>query len=187
VRPARRGFTLIEVMMVVALIGIVVGFAVSRVDFRAYRMDSNVRFLQNVIIGARQTAITKNVTVYVMFDANAHRVRVLQDYDGNGQMDASDTVRFRPLFEGAEFQAPPATIDGEAAAYMTGPGVIQSGNALQLALRILPNGSVSGDAVVYVGTADRKESRLRAMTVIGATGRTGFWSRASGTWLQRNN
>ena len=187
VRDRRPGFTLIEVLMVVVLIGIVVGFAVSRVDFRAFRMDANIRFLQNAIIGARQTAITKNVTVQVMFDATEHRVRILQDFDGNGQMDASDSVRYRPLFEGAAFQSPPTTIDGAAAAYMTGPGVIQPGNALQLAIRIAPNGSVSGDAVIYVGAADLAPNNLRAMTIIGATGRTGFWSRAAGRWLQRNN
>lgn len=173
--------------MVIALIGIITGFAVSRFNYRGYRMDANIRFLQNVIIGAQQTAITRNVTVQVMFDANAQRVRILQDFNGNGTMDASDSVRYRPLFEGAEFQSPASTIDGQPAAYMTGPGVVATGNPLQLALRIAPNGSLSGDVVVYIGSTTRVTSEQRAMTVVGATARTGFWSRATGTWTQRNN
>jgi prepilin-type N-terminal cleavage/methylation domain-containing protein len=183
----RRAFTLIEILMVLALIGIAVGFAVSRFDYRGYRMDSNIRFLQNVIIGAQQTAITRNVTVQVMFDANNQRVRVLQDLNNNGVMDGSDSVRYRPLFEGAEFRAPSATIDGAAAAYVTGPGVVETGNPLQLALRIAPNGSLSGDVVVYIASTAGVEADQRAMTVVGATARTGFWSRASGSWRQRNN
>lgn len=184
---SRTAFTLIEILMVITLIGIIAGFAVSRVDYRGYRMDSNIRFLQNVIIGAQQAAITRNVTVQLMFDANAQRVRVLMDYNGNGVMDASDSVRYRPLFDGAEFQAPTSTIDGATAAYLTGPGVVETGNPLQLALRILPNGSLSGDVVVYVGSAARQATDLRAMTVAGATARTGFWSYAAGSWRQRNN
>lgn len=185
--PRRAAFTLIEILFVISLIAIVVGFAVTRFDYRGYRMDANIRFLQNVIIGAQQTAITRNTTVQVMFDANAQRVRVLMDLNDNGVMDASDSVRYRPLFEGAEFQAPSTTLDGAPAAYVTGPGVIETGNPLQLALRIAPNGSLSGDVVVYIGSVTREETDQRAMTVVGATARTGFWSRAGGAWRARNN
>lgn len=183
----RRAYTLIEILAVVALIGVVLGFAVSRVGFWGLRMDANVRLLQNVIIGAQQTAITKNVNVQVMFDANNHRARILQDYNNNGTMDASDTVRYRPLADGAEFQSPPETIDGVPAAYMTGTGVVETGNPLQRAIRIGPNGALSGDAVIYIGSPRRVPTDFRAMTIIGATARTGFWSRGGGVWRQREN
>ncbi len=185
-RPRRPGFTLIEILMVIALIGVVAGFAVTRFSYWSYRMDANIRLLQNVIIGAQQTAITRNVTVQVMFDAGAHRVRVLQDFNNNGVMDASDSVRYRPLADGAQFQTPPTTIDAATASYMTGPGVIETGNPLQRAIRISPNGSVSGDVVVYLGSPRNLPEDFRALTIVGATARTGFWSRAGGTWLQRD-
>ena len=182
-----RGFTFIEILMVLALIGIVAGFAVTRISFWGFRMDANIRLMQNVIIGAQQTAITKNVPVQVMFDANFHRVRILQDYNNNGVMDVSDTVRYRPLADGAQFQAPPNTIDGVAAAYMTGAGVVETGNPLQLSIRIAPNGSLSGDAVVYIGSPRRRDEDFRALTIVGATARTGFWSRGGGAWRRRDN
>jgi prepilin-type N-terminal cleavage/methylation domain-containing protein len=183
----RRAYTLIEILAVLALIGVVLGFAVTRVGFWGLRMDANVRLLQNVIIGAQQTAITKNVNVQVMFDANNHRARILQDYNNNGTMDASDTVRYRPLADGAEFQSPPETIDGVPAAYMTGTGVVETGNPLQRAIKIGPNGALSGDAVIYIGSPRRIPTDFRAMTIIGATARTGFWSRGGGVWRQREN
>lgn len=182
----RAGFTLIEILTVIALIGIVTGFAISRFDYRRYRMDANIRFLQNVIIGAQQTAITRNVTVLVMFDANLGRVRIVQDFNTNGIMDPTDSVRYRPLFDGAEFQAPVTTIDGATAAYATGPGIITL-NPLQLSIRIAPNGSLSGDAVVYIGSTLHEAVDQRAMSIVGATTRTAFWSRTTGAWVQKNN
>jgi prepilin-type N-terminal cleavage/methylation domain-containing protein len=184
--PRRRAFTLIEILMVIALIGVVTGFAVTRFSYWSYRMDANIRLLQNVIIGAQQTAITRNTQVQVMFDATANRVRILQDFNGNGAMDATDSVRYRPLADGAEFQSPPTTIDGLSSSYMTGPGVIETGNPLMRAIRIEPNGSLSGDVVVYIGSPRALPEDFRALTIVGATARTGFWSRSSGAWRQRD-
>lgn len=186
-RRASRGFTLIEILFVIALIGIVAGFAVTRMSFWSYRMDANIRLLQNAVIGAQQTAITRNVTVQVMFDATAQRIRVLQDYNNNGTMDVTDTVRYRPLADGARFAAPPSTIDGAGAAYMTGAGVVETGNPLQKAIRIAPNGSLSGDAVVYIASPRGLAQDFRALTIVGATARTGFWSLGGGSWRQRAN
>ena len=183
----RRAFTVVEILMVMALVGLVAGFAVSRISFWGYRMDANIRLMQNAIIGAQQTAITRNVPVQVMFDANNHRLRILQDWNSNGVMDSGDTVRYRPLADGAQFRAPSTTIDGAAASYMTGSGVVETGNPLQRAIRIAPNGSLSGDAVVYIGSPRQRDEDLRALTIIGATARTGFWSKGGGSWRQREN
>lgn len=186
-RRRRPAFTLIEILMVMALLGIIAGFAVTRFTYWGYRMDANIRLLQNVVIGAQQLAIQRNVTVQVMFDATAQRARILQDFNNNGLMDASDSVRYRPLADGAEFQVPPSTLDGAGAAYMTGPGVISTGNPLQLAIRIAANGSLSGDVVVYLGSPRQRPEDVRAMTIVGATSRTGFWSLGGGVWRKRNN
>lgn len=178
---------MIEVLMVLALLAIASGFVVTRMSFWGFRMDGNVRLIQNAMISAQQTAIQKNVTVQVMFDASEHRVRILQDYNNNGEMDSSDSVRYRPLADGARFAVPPSTIDGAGAAYMTGVGVIATVNPLQRTLRISPNGSVSGDAVVYIGSPRERDEDFRAVSIIGATGRTGFWSRGGGAWRKRDN
>ena len=95
--------------------------------------------------------------------------------------------RYRPLADGAQFQSPPNTIDGAAAAYMTGPGVVETGNPMQLAIRIGPNGALSGDAVVYIGSPRRLDEDFRALTILGATARTAFWSRGGGAWRKRDS
>lgn len=170
--------------MVMALIGIVSGWAISRFSASGYKMDSNIRMLQNVLIGAQQTAITRNVNVQVMFDAVNDRVRILLDTDNDGTSSAGETVTFRGL-DGAQFLTPTTSIDGAAEFYMTGPGVIETGNPLQRAVRIAPNGALSGDVVVYIGTAAGRDIDLRALAITGATARTAFWSRLTGAWRRR--
>ena len=171
-----------------ALIGIVAGWAVTRMTSTRYRMDANIRMLQNALIGAQQTSIARNMPVQVMFDAsteNNHRVRILLDADDDGTASVSETVSYRAL-DGARFLTPSNTIDGELEAYATGPGLVTGRPALQQAIRIAPNGALGGDVVIYIGTAPTRPSEQRALAITGATARTAFWSHATGSWARRD-
>lgn len=68
---SRRGFTLVEIPIVITLIAVVAGWAVTRFTNMNYRMDANIRMLQNAIIAAQQTAIARNIPVQLMFDASS--------------------------------------------------------------------------------------------------------------------
>ncbi|MEK0430218.1 MAG: hypothetical protein RL139_22 [Gemmatimonadota bacterium] len=194
-RASRRGrfpgFSFLELVFVIVLIGLAARAFFVRFNYWRYRMDGNVALVQNAILAAQQTAIQRNVQVQVMIDASAHRVRILQDYNTNGIMDAGDTVIYRPLIDGARFAAPGSTLDGVAASFVTGPGMRETGNTLQRAFLITPSGQVSpssgagaGDVVVYLGSPRGLTTDERAVQVIGATTRAIFWSRASGRWRQ---
>lgn len=185
---SRRGFTLVEILIVITLIAVVAGWAVTRFTNMNYRMDANIRMLQNAIIAAQQTAIARNIPVQLMFDASsdsAMRVRILLDADDDGQVSVNETVSYRPL-DGARFLAPAATIDGATPAYATGPGLVTGRPALLQALRIAPNGTLGGDVVVYIGTVANRPYDLRALAITGATARTAFWSNANGSWARRS-
>jgi Tfp pilus assembly protein FimT len=194
-RASRRGrssgFSFLELVLVIVLIGLATRAFVVRFNYWRYRMDGNVRLVQNAILAAQQTAVQRNVQVQVMIDADQHRVRILQDYNANGIMDAGDTAVYRPLVDGARFAAPGRTLDGAAASFVTGAGMRETGNALQRAFLITPGGQVSpssgsgaGDVVVYLGSPRRVTTDERAVQVIGATTRSVFWSRVSGQWRQ---
>ncbi|WKW11309.1 prepilin-type N-terminal cleavage/methylation domain-containing protein [Pseudogemmatithrix spongiicola] len=186
--PRRPGFTVAEILVVIILIGLVAGWTVSRFTNMNYRMDANIRMLQNTIIAAQQTAINRNMPVQLMFDASsdsAMRVRILLDADDDGQVSENETVSYRPL-DGARFLAPDSTIDGASAAYATGPGLVTGRPALMQALRIAPNGTLGGDVVIYIGTVSSRSYDFRALAVTGATARTAFWSHANGAWRRRS-
>jgi prepilin-type N-terminal cleavage/methylation domain-containing protein len=177
----RRAFTLIEILMVMALIGIVAGWAVSRVSLSSYRLDAAVRMLQNLVIGAQQTAITRNVEVTLRFDRNNHRVETRFVVDG------TEIVTARVLPEGARFLIPTVGIDGAASDFVGGAGADGSpGVTFSRDVRIAPNGTMTGDVVVYVGTAAARPNDQRAVAITGATTRTAVWSYGSGAWRRRD-
>lgn len=167
--------------MVVVLIGILLGFGISRVDFTGYRMDANVRLLQNVLIGAQQTAITKNVNVVLRFERDSARVAIIQDLDGDDALSTGETRVYRAL-DGANFVTPSVTIDGAPVNYMTGTVLEWTTTR---GVRFAPNGTLSGDVVIYIGTSTDEATDTRALAVTAATGRTKFWSYGSGTWRER--
>ena len=190
-RVRRPGFTIVEALMVLVLISLAARAFMVRFNYWRYRMDGNVRLVQNAVLAAQQIAVRKNVQVQVMVDANLHQVRILQDFNANGIMDSGDTVTYRALTDGARFASPSSTLDGVAASFMTGPGMRQTGNSLQRAFLITPGGQVSpssgvgaGDVVIYLGSPRVQVTDQRAVQVIGATTRTVFWSRVSGRWAQ---
>ena len=180
-RPQRRGFTLVEIALVITLIGIVVGWAVTRVNLSGYRIDAASRMVQNAIIGAQQTAITRATDVTLRFDRTAQKVGLRFMQDG------SQRVVTRPLPEGARFQIPATGIDGVAADFAAGPGIETTGTAFIREVVIAANGTVPrGDFTVYLGTTTSRPNDLRALAVKGATTRVTFWTHNGGRWAVRD-
>jgi prepilin-type N-terminal cleavage/methylation domain-containing protein len=182
VSPRTRGFTLIEILLVVVLIGIMAGWAVARVNLAGYKLDAAARMLQNVIIGAQQTAITRSTEVTLRLDrANSRaELRFLQD--------GSERVVTRPLPDGTDFFIPSLGIDGAAADFVGGLGVEAAGGTTSVRdVKIAANGTVPrGDFVVYLGSSSARPQDQRALAVRGATMRATLWSHSSGSWQVRD-
>ncbi len=168
--------------MVVVLIGIFAGWAVTRVNYMGYRMDAAARMLQNVIIGAQQTAITRATEVTLRFDRQDNTVELRYMLSG------SQKVVTRPLPDDASFLIPSIGTDGAAADFLSGPGVQAAGGTTYVRdVLIAANGSVpNGDFNIYLGVSSSRPADQRALTVRGATMRTTFWSYNSGAWLVRD-
>ena len=164
-------------MLVMTLIGIFAGWAIARVNLSGYRIDAASRMVQNAIIGAQQTAITRATEVTLRFDRQNQKVELRFMQDG------SQRVVTRPLPEGSFFLIPATAIDGGAADFANGPGVETSGVTYLRDVVIAANGTVPrGDFVVYLGTNASRPNDLRALAVKGATTRVTFWTHSSGAW-----
>lgn len=175
--PGRRGFTLIEILLVIALIGLFAGWAVTRVNLSGYRIDAAARMVQNTIIGAQQTAITRATDVTVRFDRQNQRIELRFLLNG------SERVVTRPLPENAAFLMPSLGIDGSAADFVAGAGVTVTGNTYTRDVLFAANGTVpKGDFVIYLGTNADRPNDQRALAVKGATARVTFWTHNGGAW-----
>jgi prepilin-type N-terminal cleavage/methylation domain-containing protein len=176
----RHGFTLIEMMMVVALIVITLAMALPKLSFLRYRQDAVGRQVQRTLISAQQTAMQKNTNVLFVMDYASSRMRVVQDTNSNGAADAAEKWVSWVLPYGAKFSIPAVTVDGATAYYATGPGITSTANGPTITF--YPNGSASGDAMIYVGVTSGRSDALRAIEFAGSTGRSRLWRYVTGSW-----
>ena len=163
-----------------SLIAIMSAMALPRLSFMRYRQDANGRLVQRTLIKAQQTALRKSTNVLFVVDYAGNRMRVAQDTNANGAVDAVEPKEWWTLAEGAKFAIPTTTVDGATAYYATGPGITTTASGPTITFR--PDGTASGDAMVYVGLPSGAAEALRGIEMAGATGRTRLWRYIGGRW-----
>ena len=181
---ARNGWTMFEMAIVVGLIAILAAIALPNLNFSRYRMDANARTVQNQFIAQQLTAIQKNMPVMVTIVYDEGHLTITEDANSNGVADAGEYTYNRTLVEGAQFIIPPVSIDSATPYYATGPGLTYlSQTYLYPTVTFYPNGSTSGDVVIYIGSTAGRLTDMRALQITGATSKVKFYRMASdGTW-----
>jgi len=182
---SRDGFTLVEALSVVFLIGILIALAAPNIDVVQYRMNGAVTEVGSTLLAAQRLAVTRQHDVVVRFDEPGRRIIVHWDANNDGVQDADERVQTYPLAEGVVFGrggAPPRPL-GE------GPiGFRADGDGLPT-VRFHRNGSASEAGVLYLTSerAERSGDRprdARALELERSTGRPS-WYRYSGTAWER--
>ncbi|MFI5232552.1 MAG: Tfp pilus assembly protein FimT/FimU [Gemmatimonadales bacterium] len=181
---ARCGWTMIEMAIVIGLVAILVAIALPNIDFSRYRMDANARTVQNQFIAQQLTAIAKNMPMIVTIVYDQGHLTITEDANSNGVADPTEYTYNRSLVEGAQFVTPPSTIDGATPYYATGPGLTYLNQTyLYPTVTFYPNGSTSGDVVIYIGSPSGRLKDMRALQITGATSKVKFYRMTSdGTW-----
>src|SRR5258708_3872779 len=160
---ARRGFSLIEMLMVVVLISLVVMWALPRFSIARYRADAAGRLVRSLLQTGQRNAITRQSDVIISFDSTLHRLRIVQDVNNNSAIDAGELVQFRPMAEGAKFTVPTwAGVKGTTpTGWITGAGLTTIGGYTSVVFR--RDGSASTDLEIYVTMRDAVKDEYRAI------------------------
>jgi prepilin-type N-terminal cleavage/methylation domain-containing protein len=181
---ADRGFTLVEALICVVLVGMLASIALPRLNLDAYQVSGAVRGITSTLSYAQRLAITLQHNVVVAFNVPSNGIRIHEDADNDGAIDGGERVRFVPLSEGIVFgrsTAPAHTIGGANINFTR----TQDGMP---AIYLRRDGSASENGGFYIvpvrSVARNSPLEARACEIVRATGRV-TWSRyTGGAWVR---
>jgi prepilin-type N-terminal cleavage/methylation domain-containing protein len=182
----RRGFSLIELLIVMSLLAILATMAIPRSRTSKYRADAAVLLARTLLQQSQRNAITRQSNVIVSIDTTNRRLRIVEDYNNNDTLNVTDRVTFRHLEEGARFARPPMGRVGGGAATAA-----FAGTSLRLVSGIpgvifRRDGSASTDLELYVTMRTDVPTEYRALVVAPATGRVDAYKWTGTAWARTN-
>jgi MSHA pilin protein MshB len=178
-----RGVTLIELLIVLAIIGILAGIAIPKIDITRYRVDGAMQNAGMILLGAQRLAATRQFDVIVSFNLAANTIRVHQDANDNGVVDGNEIATQRELGDLVVFGlagAPPHAVGAAAVTFTQMRGGFPS-------VTFHRNGSASEYGGVYLtsrrGVLAGLATDTRLLEVERSTGRTS-WYRYHNGWVR---
>lgn len=188
-RHGQRGFTLVEMLIVITMMAIVAAMALPRVNVSRIQSKSSIQALGTTMLAMQREAIARQHNIVVMIDTVQRQLRVLYDANDNLAITTGERLRGIPLGEGIQFGRPttvPVRAFGGAAINFT----TQETTTSLPAIVFFRNGSAREFGGVYLTTrlalaGDPDHSNETwAMEMIRATGRA-EWMRWNGTtWMR---
>ena len=186
-RTSSAGFTLIEILMVIVLIGLVATFAVPKLNFSGYRINGAVRGVTALIARAQRTAVTDQNNVNVLFDVANNQIKIHEDANNNNAVDAGERVRVYPLGEGVVYgrNGAPVRLYATASVSFTRQ---QSGMPEIIFRR---DGSASENGGFYITTTTALNANgsrpqdARSIELIQSTGRIEWYQYNGSQWIKK--
>lgn len=186
----RRGYTLIEMMIVVTLIAIVTATAMPHIDYQSFRQDASARAIRSAMQGAQAYAVSSQYNVFVDIDPTHNVLYVVYDYNDNLQWDQAngEHIIAVPLQDGAQIAQPPAVLPGAGAPVsgigMTTPATVQVPGKTTFTSGYVfrADGAVSTDVQIYINSKRGQVKDWRAVSIIPATGRVDWYKYVNSTW-----
>jgi len=196
------GFTLVELMVTVAIMAIIAGLTFGNMNTASYKLKSTAKILNGNMQKARLLAVKENCRVYVDFDFNDDSTiddsytlwkdmnnnssydDATTDNNGDGTVNALDEelIEAIPLPSGASFAAVTnangGPVNGPSGTPPSADGISFSGDRL----RFSPQGTASsGWAYLYSPTNDEAGTHAVGTNNIGRV-RSSYYATEGGDW-----
>lgn len=168
-RRQMRGYTIVELVMVLVLVGIVSAIALPNIDYRRYRADAATHTLRGTLQHAQRLSIVRQYDVIVVFDLDGRRMRMIEDVNNNRVADSTERVITRPIEEGITFIVPPIGVNGAVSTKIVGANLREIDGLPSITFH--RNGSASSDLELYLSAMSAHGSDIRAVVVTQSTGR----------------
>lgn len=186
---APRGFTLIEMLIVIVIIGILAGFSLPKINLSRIRSKSAIQTLGTTMLALQRDAISRQHNVVVMIDLTTNTLRALYDSTNDITINNNERTRSIPLGEEIVFGRPtavPARSFGAGAVSFTTTEVTTG----QPSIVLYRNGSAKEFGGLYLSTrkammgAPGHQGETWAMEVVRATGRAEWLRWTGSSWVR---
>lgn len=168
--------TLLELMIVIAMIGILSAIAITRLDWHRYQADASARGVMAELATAQRLALSLQSNIVVTFP-DSGRMQILEDANNDGVAEGSERLRTVPLDNNFYF--------GKA----TAPDVPSPETPTQFTtLTFHRDGSADKSGTLYMHGPgyDPNCAHCRAIAITRATGRVVWYSYGTGAWKRAN-
>jgi prepilin-type N-terminal cleavage/methylation domain-containing protein len=172
--------TLIEMLIVLSILGIIGGVAVTRLNTIAFKMDAAARVAHAAVQQAQRLALTRQFDIIVSFDQNTRRIRIAEDANNDGAIAPDERFRWKALEDSARFDAPPSSVLGGGAMAIQGQNLRTIDGMPSVTFR--RSGSASSDLEVYLGSRRGNPEDFRGVVVTQSTGRVEWFKFVGGQW-----
>jgi prepilin-type N-terminal cleavage/methylation domain-containing protein len=180
----QHGFTLIEALTVIVIVGILAGMALPRSGLASYKANSGAQVVASTLTYAQRQAISRQSDTRVAFDVANNELRIHEDSTNDNVINFNERVTVTSLPEGITFGL------GAAPARTMGAAVVNFTRTQGLLPIVIfrRDGSASENGGVYLTTVDGlslgRTADVRAVEVSRATGRASWFSYATGVWKE---
>ena len=171
--PRDSGFSMLEVTVTLAVMGIVLAMGLSRVDTSAWRLDTAGQQVVQRVRAARALAVLRQHDVVVSFDVATRAIVVHEDANGDGEIGDDERVTRQGLEGKVRFElggaTPFADYEGGAVTFSDG------------AVTFKRNGSASQEGAVYVSQPGLEKARV--VVICRATGQAEMHRYNGSRWI----
>ena len=176
---ARRGFSMIEIVIVLVMIAVIMRMALPRLNVGQYRADAAAQQVRSVFQTAQRTSLTRQYDVIVSVDTTQFALRIAEDVNNDGLIQNTEWKFWRPTGDGNTFALPPKGVNTASVSASVVGSQIKTITSLPSVV-FHRDGSTSSDVEIYIQNTYKNRTDWRAVTVTRATGRTEVY-RLAGT------
>lgn len=183
-RTPTSGFSLVELLLVVAVVGILAMLVLPKVRLDNSRVDTAARTLTMALMVAQREAASRQHNVLLVFDTTASTVTTVWDANNNGRPDGGEKTRPFLLAEHVVLGRP-ARVAALGTATLGVP-MMQTTAGGKPMLILQRNGSVDRSVTLYLTTsaalAGSPNVEARAVTIARATARPEWYAWTGSQW-----
>jgi prepilin-type N-terminal cleavage/methylation domain-containing protein len=177
-KQVRSGFTLVELVIVVIMLGVIAAMAIPKLNMSQYRADGGAQQVRSVFQTAQRTSLTRQYDVIVSMDTVAGTLQIAEDVNNDGIIQSTEWKFKRSLGEGNTFAMPPKGVNGTVAASVVG-ATLKTINGLPSVI-FHRDGTSNSNTEIYLQSNYKGRVDFRAVTLTRATGRAELY-RMAGT------